>query len=44
MATLLLAKEVLAPVKRYVEIGQFDPGACFVFGALVGDVSINYLL
>lgn len=27
MATLLLAKEVLQPVKRYIEIGQFDPGA-----------------
>lgn len=27
MATLILAKEVLGPVKRYIEIGQFDPGA-----------------
>lgn len=34
MATLLLAKEVLGPVKRYIEIGQFDPGT--LFGAVLG--------
>ena len=25
-----MSKEVLRPVKRYIEIGQFDPGACAV--------------
>ena len=29
MATLILAKELLKPVKRYIEIAQYDPGAYF---------------
>ena len=41
MATLILAKEVLGPVKRYIEIGQFDPGA--VWWKVWGRWTLPYL-